>query len=111
MTYIPEEDLRFGNLPCKFLEPSRKYETQGWHLRDRVDSAAEALSNYDGYSHICLCKSKLHSSSHLLPIHLQVTSADFPTERATVLIDCVGTVGLIWIRQRLELQLLSTFNR
>lgn len=42
---------------------------------------AEAFANYDSYSHICLCKSKLSNSSHLLPICLQVASADFTNKR------------------------------
>lgn len=45
-----------------------------------MDSAAEEFPNYDGYSHICLCESKLSNSLHLLPICLQVTSADFTSK-------------------------------
>lgn len=90
-------------------EPPREFEAQGWHLRDRLNSAAEAFPNYDGYSHICLCKSKLPSSSHLFPIRLQVTSAEFTAECASVLFSCVGNVELIWIRYILKLQLLSAF--
>lgn len=74
-----------------------------------MNFAAVAFPIYDGYSYICLCKSKPPSSSHLFPICLQVTSADFTTECAAVLFSCVRTVELIWMRHKLKLQILPTF--
>jgi hypothetical protein len=63
-----------------------------------VNSAAEAFPNYDGYGHICLCKSKLSNSSHLLPIYLQVTSADFTNKNMLLCFFSLQLAQQSWCR-------------